>query len=89
MQVSKGLSTYAGLIAAVGQYAAAVALFLEAEDPATGLGPLTTATVTLVTVIAGRMWQAGRSSGGTPAPARRSQQVPSEASIAAWGDERV
>lgn len=67
-KVSKGLATWAGLVAAVGQYAAAVAVFLDDPDKATALGPLTTATVTLAVVIYGRMAQAtaqaGRSSWG-------------------------
>jgi hypothetical protein len=57
-QISKGLATWAGLVAAAGQYAGAVAVFLNDPDKATALGPLTTATVTLVAVIYGRMSQA-------------------------------
>lgn len=57
-KVSKGLATWAGIVAAVGQYAAAVAVFLADPDKATALGPLTTATVTLAVVIYGRMAQA-------------------------------
>lgn len=57
-KVSKGLATWAGIVAAVGQYAAAVAVFLDDPDKATALGPLTTATVTLAVVIYGRMAQA-------------------------------
>lgn len=60
-KVSKGLATWAGLVAAVGQYALAVALFMDTfndADPLAGLGPLATATVTLYGVIKGRMDQA-------------------------------
>jgi hypothetical protein len=57
-EVSKGLATWAGLVAAAGQYVAAIAVFLGDPDKATALGPLTTATVTLVVVIYGRMAQA-------------------------------
>ena len=56
--VSKGLSTWAGIVGAVGQYAAAVAVYLADPDKATALGPLATATLTLITVILGRMSQA-------------------------------
>jgi hypothetical protein len=58
MKVQKGLATYAGLVAALGQYMAAVAVFLEADDQSVALGPLVTATVTLLAVIVGRMQQA-------------------------------
>jgi hypothetical protein len=60
-KVPKGLATWAGLIAAVGQYALAVALFLDtmdATDPLAGVAPLLTATATLWKVIEGRMSQA-------------------------------
>jgi hypothetical protein len=58
MKVSKGLATWAGLVAAVGQYLAAVAVFLEADTQTDALGPLVTATATLLAVIVGRMQQA-------------------------------
>lgn len=57
--VSKGLLTYAGLSGALGQYAVAVALFLDDPDKALALGPLATATATLLGVIAARAKQAG------------------------------
>lgn len=57
-KVSKGVATWAGLVAAAGQYAAAVAVYLDNPDNATALEPLTTATVTLLAVIYGRMTQA-------------------------------
>jgi hypothetical protein len=56
--VSKGLATWAGIIAAVGQYAGAVAVYLDDPDKATAIGPLGTATLTLIVVIVGRMSQA-------------------------------
>jgi hypothetical protein len=68
-QISKGLATWAGLVAAAGQYAGAVAVFLNDPDKATALGPLTTATVTLVAVIYGRMSQAKEAVKQKPAPA--------------------
>jgi len=58
MKVSKGLATYAGLVAAFGQYLASVAVFLEADNQTDALGPLVTATATLLAVIVGRMQQA-------------------------------
>lgn len=58
MKVQKGLATWAGLVAAVGQYLAAVAVFMEADDQTVALGPLLTATATLLAVIVGRMQQA-------------------------------
>jgi hypothetical protein len=58
MNVKKGLATWAGLVAACGQYAAAVAVFLEADNQSDALGPLVTATATLLAVIVGRMQQA-------------------------------
>jgi hypothetical protein len=60
--VSKGLATVSGLIAAGGQYAAAVALFLTEDDKVLAAGPLGTATATLVAVILGRMYQAAKKS---------------------------
>jgi len=58
MNVTKGLATWAGLIASIGQYCAAVAVFLEADNQTDALGPLVTATATLLAVIVGRMQQA-------------------------------
>lgn len=61
VQVSKGLATWAGLVAAVGQYLLAIALFMDTfndADPLAGLGALATATATLWKVIEGRMKQA-------------------------------
>jgi hypothetical protein len=56
--ISKGLLTYAGLAGALGQYAAAVAVFLASDDKVVSLGPLGTATATLLGVIAARASQA-------------------------------
>jgi hypothetical protein len=53
--ISKGLLTYAGLAGALGQYAAAVAVFLASDDKVVSLGP---ATATLLGVIAARASQA-------------------------------
>lgn len=61
MQVRKGLATWAGLVAAAGQYALAIATFMNTfddVDPTAGLGALATATATLYGVIKGRMDQA-------------------------------
>jgi hypothetical protein len=58
MPVKKGLATWAGIVAAVAQYLAAVAVFLEADNQSDALGPLVTATATLLAVIVGRMQQA-------------------------------
>jgi hypothetical protein len=58
MKVSKGLATWAGVIAAAGQYLGAIAIYLTADDPTTAAEPLKTATVTLLVVVAGRMGQA-------------------------------
>lgn len=56
-RVEVGLSTIVGIVAAVGQYAGAVAVALDGST--TDAIPLiTTATVTLVTVIGGRVAQA-------------------------------
>lgn len=68
--VTKGLSTYAGLATALAQYLGAVALFLEADDQALALGPLATATATLLAVIAGRMGQAKAAIQNPPAAPR-------------------
>jgi hypothetical protein len=57
-KVPKGLATWAGVIAAVGQYAGAVAVFLAADDQALAIAPLVTATGVLWKVIEGRMRQA-------------------------------
>lgn len=60
-KVPKGLATWAGLIAAAGQYALSLALFLDSfdqTDPVSGIAPLVTATATLWKVIEGRMRQA-------------------------------
>jgi hypothetical protein len=56
--VSKGLLTYAGLAGSLGQYAVAVALYLASDDKVLALGPLGTATATLLAVIAARASQA-------------------------------
>ena len=61
VKVTKGLATWAGLVAAVGQYILAIALFMDTfdeADPLAGLGALATATATLWKVIEGRMKQA-------------------------------
>jgi hypothetical protein len=79
MQISKGLSTWAGLIAAVGQYLGAVAVFLEASDSAVALGPLATATATLIVVIAGRMKQADTALKHATAPATTLTLQPAQA----------
>lgn len=68
MKVQKGLATWAGIVAAVGQYLAAVAVFMQADNQSDALGPLVTATVTLLAVIVGRMQQAKAQIQNTPAP---------------------
>lgn len=57
-KVPKGLATWAGVIAAAGQYAGAVAVFLAADDQALAIAPLVTASGVLWKVIEGRMAQA-------------------------------
>lgn len=60
-KVSKGLATWAGIAAAVGQYVLAIATFMETfdqVDPLAGVVPLVTATAALWKVIEGRMAQA-------------------------------
>ena len=69
MPVTKGLATWAGIIAALGQYLAAVAVFLEADNQSDALGPLVTATATLLAVIVGRMQQAKALASRPAAPA--------------------
>jgi len=68
MKVQKGLATWAGIVAAIGQYLGSVAVFLEADDQTVALGPLLTATATLLAVIVGRMQQA-KALASRPAPA--------------------
>lgn len=71
MQIKKGLATWAGLVAAIGQYALSIALFMDTfdeADPTAGLGPLATATATLYAVIKGRMDQATAAIEATPKP---------------------
>jgi hypothetical protein len=58
--VSKGLATWLGIIAALGQYAGAVALFAAGAPTEGAITSLGTATATLVTLIAGRMYQGGK-----------------------------
>lgn len=58
--VSKGLATWLGIIAALGQYAGAVALFAAGAPTEGAITSLGTATATLVTTIAGRMYQGGK-----------------------------
>jgi hypothetical protein len=73
-KVSVGLGTLLGIIAAVGQYAGAVAVALESSSSTADAIPLVvTATVTLITVIGGRMAQAAAAlkaaaTVATPAP---------------------
>jgi hypothetical protein len=57
-KVEVGVGTIAGLVAAAGQYAGALAEALAAgESSSTTIALITTATVTLVTTIGGRMAQ--------------------------------
>lgn len=76
VQVSKGLATWAGIVGALGQYAAAVAVFLDDPDKATAAAPLGTATVTLIVLIVGRMSQAKAQieAGAQPSVAAQVQQ---------------
>lgn len=74
-KVPKGLATWAAIVAAVGQYALAVALFLDTfdqADPLAGAVPLLTATATLWKMIDGRMKQASVLAG---LDAAKAQQV--------------
>jgi hypothetical protein len=57
-KVRVGLGTILGIIGAVGQYAAAVALFLSSVPDEAGITALVTATLTLIRTIDGRMGQA-------------------------------
>jgi hypothetical protein len=57
-EVPAGLATWAGIVGAVGQYLASVAVFIGSDDKTVALGPLATATVTLAVTIIGRMQQA-------------------------------
>lgn len=57
-KVEIGLGTVAGLVAALGQYAGAVGLFLATDMDSAAVDVLTTATVTLVVTVGGRMAQA-------------------------------
>lgn len=61
MKVSKGLSTWAGLVGAVAGFLLALATFMDTFnelDPLAGLGPLAAAGLVLWKVIDGRMKQA-------------------------------
>lgn len=57
-KVSVGIGTIAGLVAAVLQYGAAVAVFVASDHTNAAIGALVTATVTLTTTLAGRYGQA-------------------------------
>lgn len=84
MKISKGLATWAGLVAAGGQYALAIATFMETfndVDPTAGLGALATATATLYGVIKGRMDQATAVI-QNPAPTKPSGWVTSNEALA-------
>lgn len=85
VQVSKGLATWAGIVGALGQYAAAVAVFLNDPDKATAAAPLGTATVTLVTLIVGRMWQAKEMAWVNTQPSIAAALAEREASTVAAG----
>jgi hypothetical protein len=84
MKVSKGFATWAGVIAALGQYLAAIAVYLEADDPSTAMDPLKTATVTLLAVVLGRMGQAA-----VQTVKAKPVHVPSAEEISGWTGAQV
>lgn len=89
MKITKGLGTWAGLVGALGQYLAAVALFLAADDQALALGPLATATLTLYKVLDGRFGQAVAAiENPKPAPLSFSTGTPGGFSTATISDVR-
>lgn len=57
-KISIGFGTVAGLLAAVAQYIGAVGLMLAGDLTAESISAMTTATLTLITVLAGRFKQA-------------------------------